>query len=524
MKRFPVMMCILIFLLGCGGWLWAFYDVCRHWNVYHALQVSSTLAIFAFRWTLVILGIGVYGFGLMRRRRKLMTVIRRGRADWLAVRLAVYCLLPPFVVTSFLHFESLNLLEGNAFLMRSVFFSTVWSGLLIWSVWAFRYLRHPAPTGKRGRWWKPLDIICMNLILVLFFGETSLMLFNAVRPSMLFYTQSSNILNRMESLRWGRGASYFNFRMNSQEYHDEEFFQAADPDLVIGLLADSFGLGVVPYEYNFVTLAERTLQQRLDTTYNRIAVHNFGVPATAMSEYAFLLETEVLPTNPALVVVCLFIGNDVIESQHFGELPSSRYAFQNWFLWLLPKRLTILSQEKRRQAIRREEFDGVKIGRLTEDGEIPAYIEDSSLESPTLSVEKFREIEQWRFEVCNPRNPQWQKGFEGVFKGLRHFQSRLGDKLLVVLIPDEFQVNNDVYADILRANRHYASYSIEYPQQKILAFCREHELTCIDLLPALREGQQTARTYHLRDTHFNAYGNKIAGQELAEALYRHLTR
>ena len=40
----------------------------------------------------------------------------------------------------------------------------------------------------------------------------------------------------------------------------------------------------------------------------------------------------------------------------------------------------------------------------------------------------------------------------------------------------------------------------------------------LDLLPVLREAEREARTHHLRDTHWNAHGNRVAGRELARAL------
>jgi hypothetical protein len=40
----------------------------------------------------------------------------------------------------------------------------------------------------------------------------------------------------------------------------------------------------------------------------------------------------------------------------------------------------------------------------------------------------------------------------------------------------------------------------------------------LDLLPALRAAERESRTYHLRDTHWNAHGNRVAGRELARAL------
>ncbi|MBN1552186.1 hypothetical protein JW979_12000, partial [bacterium] len=469
------------------------------------------------RWVLILLGMFVIGYvvSVIRNKRALLSQ-PRSSSNWFVIRVAVYCLLPPFILTSFLHLESLNILEGNPFLMKSIFYSTLFICLNLWSLWVLRLSRRSSLS--LNFWGRGIDILCMNLMLLLFLGELFLIIFSHVRPSILFYSHTSDILTRIDSLHWGPGAPYFNFHMNSRGYHDEEFFRAEDLDLVIGLLADSFGLGVVPYEYNFATVAERKLREYFANTYNRIAIHNFGVPGIAMEEYAFLLETQVLQTNPALVVLCIFIGNDIIESQEFDQIKQSRYCFQNWFLWLVPKRLVILAKEQKRQ-----ELNALKIGQFSEETDnIPDYIYDSSKERPTFSMEKFLEIERWRFEVCNPKNRDWQKSFTGFFKGLDYFQTSLGKKLVLVLLPDEFQVNDELYNDIKKFNRYYSSYQRDYPQERILAYCQEHGIVCIDMLPALREGQKNGRTYHLQDTHLNTYGNSIVGKELAEALYKYL--
>ena len=37
----------------------------------------------------------------------------------------------------------------------------------------------------------------------------------------------------------------------------------------------------------------------------------------------------------------------------------------------------------------------------------------------------------------------------------------------------------------------------------------------------MREEQQTARVYHLHDTHWNARGNRIAGEAMAQFILEH---
>jgi hypothetical protein len=529
MKELKIQKILLGFFFSASacGWLWSVYTLFKHWDTYQATQMTSASAsaIFFARWVLVIFGLLVIIYFLKYFRLNRFTQFRHFSLDWFVIRVALYCILPPIFITTFLNLESVNILNDNRFLMRSIFTSILFFCLISWSLWAFLRLQHIPLKHSKNIWRKASDIFCMNIFILLFFGEVSLIIFNKLNPSILFYSESSDTFSRINSFRRKAGDQYFNFRLNGGGYHDKEFFRAEPPDLVIGLLADSFGFGVVPYDYNFATIAEVELQKRLEHSYTRIAIHNFGIPGIGMNEYASLLDSEVLQTNPSLVVLALFIGNDILESQEFGKKNPSRYCLQNWFIWLLPKNLLTLSREQKQQQLERQQLNVFDIGKLTEDGKIPGHIFDSSKEPPTFSVKKFLEIENWRFGVLNPRNENWSEGFEsGLFKGLNYFHQRLGSRLVVVLIPDEFQVNDDLYEEITKSNPLYASFQPNYPQERILAYCKQHDIKCIDMLPALREGQKTGRTYHLRDTHLNAYGNRILGEELADALSAYLQK
>lgn len=513
--KYTIILFSLVIAIGIG-WCWAVYDLFAHWNDYKTIPVESASAIFSLRWTVFILGIVVVAFVIRLIRHGKIVQIQNSPSNWFVIRAAFYCFLVPFVATSILHTSALNVFEGNGFLMRSFFYSTLLLCLTVWILWVF--LRHwQVCASTRIKILKAIDIICVNLLILLLLGETSLSVFNYVKPSMLFYSSSSDIVTRLNSIRMKPHSPYFNFRLNSEGYHDEEFFHAKASDLVIGLLADSFGFGVVPYEYNFATIAERELQRRFRSSYRRIAIHNFGIPAIAMEEYAYLLETEVLQTNPSMVLLCIFVGNDIIESQEFGQINPSRYCLQNWFLWLLPKRLFILAKEKIGATGRQK--NRFEIGQLNEQGRVPAYVYDSSRERPTYSEDKFLEIERWRFfESCNPNYYNCRKGFKGLFNGLDYFQKRLGTRLIVVILPDEFQVNDKLYKKIIAENPLYVFFQRDYPQKRILTYCKENGINCVDMLQALRKGQKIGRTYHLQDTHLNAHGNRIVGKALAEAI------
>ena len=157
-------------------------------------------------------------------------------------------------------------------------------------------------------------------------------------------------------------------------------------------------------------------------------------------------------------------------------------------------------------------------------GGIPPHVENSDLEKATFSEERYLEIESARITVINPSSRRLTKRYESFFRGLEYFRDELGDKLLVLLLPDEFQVNDALFERLLQDNASIVRARRDWPQERILTFCRQHWISCLDLLPALREAESGGRTYHLRDTHFNARGNRVAGRELVKAILQKLDR
>ena len=90
-----------------------------------------------------------------------------------------------------------------------------------------------------------------------------------------------------------------------------------------------------------------------------------------------------------------------------------------------------------------------------------------------------------------------------------------------MLIPDELQVNNRLWAELGGGTADTAHLQREYPQRRITAWCAKQGIRVLDLLPLLRRAEQSGRTFHLRDTHFNARGNRVVGEALAAELSRY---
>ena len=61
---------------------------------------------------------------------------------------------------------------------------------------------------------------------------------------------------------------------------------------------------------------------------------------------------------------------------------------------------------------------------------------------------------------------------------------------------------------------------LSYPDNLIVNFCRTHNIHCLDLLRPFQEQGKTRQLYSLRDTHWNAAGNRLA----ADLIFAYLEK
>ena len=478
-----------------------------HLEKFRAHVAPYAASILKYCYAVSLFGIIPVGWLLVRLQKDRTALLVEVRS-WLPVRAWLYCVFLAIAISSIAH--ALDLFQNSRFLTRSFFESTLLGCL---DVWALLTLFYPSqsPQGL-SRFWGYVDVPLMNVILTVLLAEGAVNLWASYSTSHL-PIDATSIRATVETFRPEPYRRYFNFNLNSGGYHDDEFFTATEKDFVVALLADSFGLGVVPYAYNFATITEKHLQDALGGRYDRVAVHNFGIPGIDTPEYAFLLHTEVLQMNPARVVLCVFVGNDIR-----GLKPKNRrrFIFQNWRLWKLTTGIVARVEEGLRDG------EVLKIGKpMQAEDAVPAYILDPSKERPSTSERNFLNIESQAVEIVNPNKPSTQRKYREFLEALAKFHSWLGDRLIVVVIPDEFQVNDELYQRVLATKPNPDDYMRDYPQQRLRAFCEKRGIPMLDLLPALREANKEEHVYHLRDTHWNARGNRVAGHAIARFLLEH---
>lgn len=354
--------------------------------------------------------------------------------------------------------------------------------------------------------------LCLTLVLL----EVGLRITASLVSSPLLATDAETVQAAMNRFRYAPGERHWGFPVNEGSHNDEEF--APGPRATVAVVGDSFSFGIVPHYFHFTTVAERALPG--------VHVHNLGYPGIGPGAYLHLVETEVLALNPDLVVISLFLGNDLSEVSRWnserGFLPSICDR-RNVLSFLLPSRLLTLGSDA--------EFD---IGRTTGDSFPPSvsipgpedliefmpWLTDPTVEKPLLSEEIYLRVESKRARLIH--HADGFRGYELLFACLSRIREVLGPiPMAVQLIPDHFQVDEQLWSDV---SERLAGYDLDrdLPQRRLRAWLTDQDIPFLDLLPVLRaqplDPDGSRHLYHARDTHFNARGNRVAGEELAEFL------
>jgi len=376
-------------------------------------------------------------------------------------------------------------------------------------------LRRPglAPRGVARALDRALLVLCATALAV----EGGFRAAGALSAAPIFAYGRLRPEETLERHRFEPGQVFLGTACDSRGFHDVPCDRGPGGRFVSSI-GDSFSIGIVPHYHHYTTVAERILGD--------VEIDNLGVNACGPLEYNVLLETQALPRDPDLVLYAVFVGNDVLDAAHFR--PDHRWA--RWFYdreFLLTLRVW---ERWRRLAKERAEGNLADPSWLDEQLVEPApealarrfpWTLDPRLETPSFSAEGFLEIEAARARViCDPESTD---AYEGFFDALtRALEIAGGTPLAVLLIPDEFQVEDALWEAVLGHRAVRPPIDRDLPQQRIRAWLEARAVPHLDLLPRLRAvpplGDGNRHLYALRDTHFNTRGNLVAGENLAQFL------
>ncbi len=340
----------------------------------------------------------------------------------------------------------------------------------------------PTTRSRLLRTGRVLEVVACNLAVFLVLGEVGLRVLNACAPSALLLPRT------LDSFRLEPGRDYgAGLKGNRLGYPgDDHAVCKPTGTFRIAALGDSFAVGAaVAYSDNYL--------ERLESTLPGVELLNFGVSGTGPREYLEILQTHAQAFGPDLVLVSFFVGNDVTESLAVPRGIDPRQY------------LLYLALQRGGRLLRQPSIGSPAGDRLAGSGYSPA---------------QFLEIEARRLEICHTPIPpdlekKWLRALERI-NAIADLCRSTGKRVAVVLIPDEFQVNDQLRdAARLAAGWKADEIDLELPQARLLEFLSQRQIPCLDLLPVLK---QCSGAYALRDTHWNALGNRVAASAIADWL------
>jgi hypothetical protein len=358
---------------------------------------------------------------------------------------------------------------------------------LAWLIFLSRWGGNATRCSRRAGSLRCVELFAFNTALTLVLAEFSLRAFALYSGNSFLVSQTLDTYRLTPGHDYGGG-----LHGNTLGFPGGEFQQAKRPGIYrIAALGDSFAIGpAVPFADNYLTLLEAAQPD--------VEVYNFGVSGAGPREYDAILRQYALAFQPDLVLVSIFVGNDITESLATPRCLDPRRDS----LYLLASRGLRLWTERQRK-----------------ENEGTLSITDRYSEG-TLSSTTFREIEARRLVVCmDPAPPGLERKWLRALRYLDRMvklcrQQRV--PIACVLIPDEFQVNADVRAmAAAKAQANARSLDLEKPQRRLLAFFAERAVPCLDLLPSFKVVPQT---YAPRNTHWNARGNRLAAEQISQWL------
>lgn len=436
--------------------------------VWHRLDQRSA-AVWGFRLALFLLGGWLVVEGLSRLSRRTTSGGQPGRWTGSLGLLAVlaYSLATPLHV--WLSLEALAVVIAVPWMLGE---GVRWLG------------------AHRGIAWRVALTTAATLLLL----EGSLRLVNAVSPIFIFYSDSFG------RYRGQPGALHFDSVLNSRGFNDVERATARPAHVRQRVVAigDSFAFGVVPRRDNYLALLERALAAD-----GSVEVINLGVAGTEPRDYLAILVEEGLAYGPDVVVVGFYIGND-FEARARKPYEHSHVATLGNFLWTLGRsgRSVIVNGEPTSGAyddgaagMEEEAFRRILMGRAA------IYVgDDGALAGPAARA-------------------------AGYLREMRDLAAGAGAGFLVVLLPDETQVDDALQRDVARAWG-VAREAIDFdrPTRAITEALGREGIQTLDLLPAFRREAARTRLYKPRDTHWNVAGNRLAAETMTPMIREMLER
>jgi hypothetical protein len=375
-----------------------------------------------------------------------------------------------------------------------------------------------------------LRLVIIQLVIALVLLELGLRILYAFNHQARILLHSSTAETRYDKIKtldkllarsnngFKPDTEYQGFVLNSKSFRTREYSVAKPPgNFRIITLGDSFTFasGGTPYIDHWTTRLEHGVS---GATPGRVEVLNLGVSGVGLQFELRLWQLEGRHLEPDLVIVGLFVGNDFMDDAGRAATAMSENSLSNQmadaiFIVRAVRNLSRLYSGVVRQSGMKphgagKSFNGGNNKAGPRGGyELVEYREAYDPMKPSFTEDRYVEIEAERMEIClRDKREHFETLFDRVRRTLTDIRNQVavtGADFMVMIIPDEYQVNPEVTAAVLaKSNRTLADYELNLPQRRLAEFFEEEGIEYLDLLPAFISSSGDRPLYRLRNTHW----------------------
>jgi len=301
-------------------------------------------------------------------------------------------------------------------------------------------------------------------------------------------------------------------------YLDQKVFHKPAGTFRILGLGDSFAVNLTGAGQNYHDYLRRKF---LENGPRNLDIVNAGMECTGPGYYWHMLAKYGPLFQPDLVIVGFFVGNDFSEMEFKYRFrgdyfikervdPFQRFLqvlnFKWWWFSQLAQRNMVLFLDRRNK---KEE---------AEKKVIP--------QEENFSETRFLQIEKEAIWIAEKKNKQRLTDlFYRNAKGLDNFKEwcrARNIELLIVMFPDQFQVDNSLRAKLMEQYGIKAeSLDLSFPNKLLFDYCRKNEIRCLDLLDDFQKEARSKQLYKINDTHWNSEGNRLTAEIIFSYLQEH---
>jgi hypothetical protein len=255
----------------------------------------------------------------------------------------------------------------------------------------------------------------------------------------------------------------------------------------------------------------------------KVDVYNLGVGGTGPRDYYYRLKTYNDLIKPKIIVIGLFVGNDLFDAYHpkpnYPSLLGQTYYFISDHFLVVPYLNRLMGQIKFLQDIKNffvsesekttknQTFNEINmrpeiIGRYFREARYyPTMYQDSILLNKDYSKKQLQLTENYILKI---------KGL-----GEKH-----NSTIILLIIPPSAQVNGkyyDFFYDYVGfKNDKQLLLNLTNIQDELISFARKNDILFLDLLPSFKKYNDYI--YYFNDMHLNEKGKELTAQLLADKI------